>query len=108
MALEADPLGIHGFVALKIIQRTARAPGPRAQYAPIIGLTRLTLVDQTDNALRQALSVIGLNAACRELRVAPPFRQNLLLPCGTRGCGFRSARGSWSRTEFHNHRHWTR
>src|SRR5439155_25149228 len=88
VALQAESLGVHGFIGLKLIQSAAGAPGPSPQGAPIVQLAWLALVDQTDDALRQALAVVRLHAAGRQAGVAPTFRQNLLLPTGS---------GGWSR-----------
>src|SRR5205823_7825154 len=100
VTLESDALRIDRFVALKIIQRAARTPGPRTKRAPFVGFARLTFVDQSDNALRETLSVIGLNAVGRELRIAPAFGEKLLSPGrpnrGLRRC---SARGQRARTK---------
>ncbi len=62
MAFDADLFGIDGFVGLEVIERAARAPGPGAKGAPIVGLARLALVHEADDALRQAGAVVGLNA----------------------------------------------
>ena len=40
-------------VGLEIVQPARRAPGPRAQRAPVVRLARLALVDQPDDALRR-------------------------------------------------------
>src|SRR5581483_11033353 len=85
MPLDRDMLRVHRLVGLEVVDRTARAPGPRAQRAPIIRLARLPFVAQTDDAQRQPGPVVGLNAAGIERSVAPPFGQSLLLPRRTRG-----------------------
>src|SRR6266850_4551602 len=107
MPLHTNPRSVHGFVGFEIIQRAAGAPGPRAQRTPIVQLAGLTLVHQPDDAVRQTCAVVRLYAAGRQDRVAPTFRQNLLLPGGSgwsrrrtrRTC---TSRANTSETEFHN------
>ena len=70
-ALDADLLGVHGFVGFQIIQAARRAPGPGAQRAPVVRLARLAFVDQADDALGQARAVVGLDAAGIDGGVAP-------------------------------------
>src|SRR5262249_53539297 len=84
MAFQPDHLGVHGFVSLEIIQRTAGAPGPSPQRAPIIGFAWLPFVDQADDACRQARAVVGLNTVGYERGIAPAFGQHLLLPWSSR------------------------
>ena len=62
VAFEADLFGVHRFVSLEIIQRAARAPGPRTQRAPIIDLARLSFVAEANDAAGQTRAVVSLNA----------------------------------------------
>src|SRR3954468_10646495 len=61
-SLKPDLFSVHRAVGLEVIQRAARAPGPRAQSAPVVGLARPPFVDEADNALRQAGAVVRLHA----------------------------------------------
>ena len=65
-------------VGLEIVETARRAPRPRAQRAPVVGLAGLALVDEADDAARQARAVVGLNAAGVERRVAPAVGDQLL------------------------------
>src|SRR6266446_4899587 len=80
MAFESNLLRIDCFVGFKIVQNTACAPGPRGQYAPVVDLARLTLVDQADDARGQTIAVVLLNTSGLENRISPTFGKNLLLP----------------------------
>src|ERR1019366_2660514 len=80
MAFDAHVLRVHRFIRLEIIQHAARAPGPRAQRAPIVHLARLTFVYQADDPLGQARAIIRLDTVGRKHRITPALRQNLLLP----------------------------
>ena len=79
-AFDADLFRIHHFVGLKVIQRPARAPSPCLKRAPVIDFPRLATVYQTDDPLRQSLSVVRLNARRDDICVAPTLSQHLLLP----------------------------
>ena len=61
-AFDADALGVDGRIGLEIVEPAGRAPGPGAQRAPIVGLSRLALVGQADDPARQPGAVVGLNA----------------------------------------------
>ena len=77
-AFDADLLRVDRLVGLEIVETARRAPGPGAQRAPVVRLARLALVDQADDALRQARAVVGLDAAGVERRVAPAVGDQLL------------------------------
>src|ERR1017187_3017953 len=79
MAFQRDVSGVHGLVDFEIVQDSARAPGPRAQHPPFVRLPRLPLVDQSDDAQRQTLAAVRLDAAGVEQGVFPAARQDLLL-----------------------------
>ena len=78
--LDPDLLRVDGLVGLEVVQRAARAPGPGAEGAPIVGLARLPLVAQADDTPGQPRSVIGLDAVGNDDGVAPPLGEDLLLP----------------------------
>ena len=77
-AVDADALRVDGRIGLEVVERAGRAPGPGAQRAPVFGLAPLTLVDEADDALRQAGTVVGLHARGVQERVAPTRRDQLL------------------------------
>src|SRR5258706_9637641 len=83
MPLKTNPFGVDRFVSFEIIERAARAPGPRPQSAPIVQLARLALVAQADDPLRQSSAVIRLDAGRVKHGIAPAFGKHLLLPRGT-------------------------
>src|SRR5271165_627461 len=82
MALDADLAGVNGLVGLKIIESAAGSPGPGTQRAPVVGLARLALVAQADDALGEPGSVVGLNAGGDVDGVSPAPGKQLLLPGG--------------------------
>src|SRR6185503_2846964 len=86
MAFESDLLRVHSLVGLEIIQRTTRAPSPRAQRAPVLRLTGPALVAEADDALRKTRTSVLLHAVRADDGVAPTLRENLLLP-GRAGVG---------------------
>src|SRR5204863_7756799 len=107
-SFNADLFGIHGFVGLEIIQGAAGTPCPCAQRTPVIHLSRLALVAQADDALRQTRPVVGLNADGSDDRIAPSPGKNLSLPArctGTWGSAAWRARTRPGKPEFHDHRH---
>ena len=57
---------------------------PHLQHVRSASLAGLSVVDQTDDALRQAFSVVGLNCSGHQNGVAPPSGKHLLLPGGSR------------------------
>src|SRR6185369_17840495 len=68
-------------VGLKKINELARAPGPRAQCAPVVGFARLAFVDEADDALAEGhAAVVGLDAAGVDAAVAPALRDSLSRP----------------------------
>src|SRR5688572_8140547 len=73
-AFDADAPRVDRPVRLEVIERTTRAPRPRTQRSPVIGLPRLTFVDEADDALRQAGAVVCLDAAWIQKRVSPTRR----------------------------------
>ena len=52
VAFDADLFGVDGFVGFEIIEGAAGSPGPGAECAPVVGLARLALVAEADDALR--------------------------------------------------------
>ena len=94
-ALQPDLLGVHGGISLQVVEEAARAPGDRAEGAPVVRFTGLALVQQGDNAGGgEARAVVGLDAAGIERGVAPAAREELLLPVGVGGAGpIRPAQG---------------
>src|SRR2546430_795212 len=65
VTLDADSLGIHGFVRFEIVQGAARAPGPGAQCAPVVRLARLTFVeDRKSTRLNSSHSQISYAVFC--------------------------------------------
>ena len=49
-------------LCLQVVQHATGAPGPGSQYAPVIDLACLAFIDQTDDALSQACTVVALDA----------------------------------------------
>ena len=82
-AFDADALRIDGLVGLEVVERARRAPGPRAQRAPVVGLARLAFVDESDDALRETRAVVGLDARGIEGREAPAVGDQLLVAGGS-------------------------
>ena len=77
VSLNGDARRVDRRVRLEVVEHFAHTPAPRGQHAPVVERTRPTLVDQADDAARQALAVVGLNAAGRDAREAPtPARQS--------------------------------
>ena len=56
-------LGVDGRIRLQIVEPARRAPGPGPQSAPVIGLARLPLIDQADDAAGDARAIVGLDAS---------------------------------------------
>ena len=122
-AFDADFLRVHGGIGFEIIQSARRAPGPRAQRAPVIRLARLAFVDEADDAFRQSRAVVGLNAVGTDRRVTPARgdelfgrgRAGIRAAASTeraeaiRGRGFAGASRKVppNATEHHQHRHGT-
>ena len=59
--LDAGGLRVHGAIRLEVVERARRAPRPRAQSAPVIGLARPTPVRETDDPFRETRAVVGLH-----------------------------------------------
>src|SRR5262249_15267910 len=49
-AFDADAFRVDGLVGLHIVETARSAPCPCAQGAPVVGFSRLTLIDESDNA----------------------------------------------------------
>src|SRR5262245_49637085 len=100
MPFERDLLGINERIRLEEIYQRARTPGPRAERAPVVDFTRLTFVDETDDALPQlvVIAAIGLDAARIEIAVAPAERDGRLLPCRSAIWERRVVSRRWRRT----------
>src|SRR5271170_1895702 len=75
-------MSIDGFVGLEVVKNPAGSPGPGTKGAPVVWLARLPLVAQTDDALGEPRSIVGLNAGGDVDGVSPAFGENLLLPGG--------------------------
>jgi hypothetical protein len=60
VAFDADLFGIHGSVGFEVVEDAAAAPGPSANSSPVVGLAGLAFVDEADDALGEAGSVVGL------------------------------------------------
>src|SRR6188768_338042 len=71
-SLDPDFLRIDRSIALEVIEATTRPPGPCTERAPIIRLTRLGFVHESDDSLPQPSAVVCLNAAGSDDGVAPP------------------------------------
>src|SRR5262252_4410498 len=93
MTFETDLPGINRLVRFKIVQRSAGAPRPGAQCAPVIYLPRLAPIREANYSLRQPGAVVRLNRNRDHTRITPTLGQDLLLPGGT-GWGRRRARQS--------------
>ena len=78
MPFDAHLSGINGFVGFKIIHGAAQSPRPRRERAPIVGLSRLALGHQPDDAGSQPAAVIILDRADFHRRVAPADGQKLI------------------------------
>ncbi len=65
-------------VGLEVIERARCAPAPGAQRAPVVGLARLALVGEADDALGEAGAIVGLHAARIQIGVAPAGIDELL------------------------------
>ena len=76
-AFDADMLGVDGGVGFEVVEAAARAPGPGAQRAPVVGLARLAVIDQADDAARKSRSVVGLHAGRIEEHKAPAVGDEL-------------------------------
>src|SRR5208282_5378000 len=82
-AFDANLLRIHLHLRVlpEVGDQLADAPLPRAQRTPIVRLARLTLVDQTNDALPQTVAAaVRLDAVRIDAPVAPTVLQRLQLP----------------------------
>src|SRR5262249_21741796 len=79
-AFDADLFGVDLFCRFEEIERSAGAPGPGTQRAPVIGFTRLSFVAEPNDSFGQTRSVIGLVAGRHKDGIAPAFSEKLLLP----------------------------
>src|SRR5580700_7026579 len=108
MTFDADAFRVYRGLDFKIIESTAGSPGPGPEGPPIVELAGLSFINEANDALRETRAVIGLNAAGDQDRIAPSFRQHLLLPGWSRRRGRRGtaacAPREWSdESEFHHH-----
>ena len=76
-ALDADALCINALVGLEIVEPARCTPGPCAQRSPVVGLARLAVVDQADDAFGQPRAVVSLDACRTQRGVAPSSRNQL-------------------------------
>ncbi len=81
-AFDANVLRIDRGIGLEIIETTPRAPGPRAQCAPVFRLARLSFVHQADDAAREAGAVIGLHAGRIEAAQSPSRQPRAAMSLG--------------------------
>src|SRR5579883_2334539 len=86
MAGDPDPSRIYRGVALEVVQRAARSPGPRAKRSPVVEFARLSAIGNPDDSTRKSPAVVFLNTRGNERRVTPAFGQELLLPRGSSLC----------------------
>src|SRR5690349_10767355 len=81
MAFNANLFRVDSGVVLKVVDAFACAPGPCLEHAPVADRAWLALVDEADNALGHAGSVVGLDRGGDVLGIAPASGKHLLLPC---------------------------
>src|SRR5207245_769876 len=74
---DADLSCIHGRIGFEVIQSASRAPAPRAQRTPVVGLAWLTFVNETDDSFGEAGAIVGLNAVGNDCRVTPTGGEKL-------------------------------
>ena len=66
-------------IGFKVVNQPADAPTPSAQSAPVVGLARLALVDETNNPLTQRIAAaVCLNAGGINGAITPSMTQCLL------------------------------
>src|SRR6516164_4715385 len=70
-AFDPYSFGIDRLVRLQVIQSARGSPRPCAKRTPIVRLPRLAFIDESDNALRQAGAVVGLNTSRIDRCVTP-------------------------------------
>jgi len=86
-AFDADFPGIDRLIRFEVIQPAGGTPRPSAQCAPVIRFSGGSFIDQADDALGQARTVVRLDAVWIDTGITPPIRQQLLrrrrsLPAG--------------------------
>src|SRR5207249_4758957 len=59
----SDLLSIDCFIRFQVIEAARSAPGPRLERAPVIRLSGLPFVHQSDDALPQTGAIVGLDAS---------------------------------------------
>ena len=96
-ALDADLLRVDARVALEIVERARRSPGPRAECAPVVGLARSSVVDEADDPRRQSGAVVCLDAGGIQRHVAPAGRDQLFRRGRVRARGRRRGRTGGTR-----------
>src|SRR5205085_8830249 len=79
MPLNRHFLCIYRFIGFEIIQDSAHSPTPGGKNAPVVETSRLTFINEPDNAASEALPIVCLNAAAAHARIAPPAHHNLVL-----------------------------
>src|SRR5262249_33600216 len=77
-AFDPNLLRINRLICLEVVETPRRTPRPGAQRSPVIGMSRLSFVDEADDALRQSRTVVSLDAAGIDRGVSPPVRDQLL------------------------------
>src|SRR5688572_11863838 len=86
-----------------MVEQARCAPGPGTQRAPVIGFARLTLVDEANDALREAGAVVRLDRAGRENGIRPAARDDLFLPRRRRRRGEAPAELEWKELDDDGH-----
>ena len=77
-AFDADVLRVDGWIGFEIVEPARGAPRPGAQRAPVVGLARLALVDQADDAAREAAPLSAWMLAGLIVTIAPAVGDELL------------------------------
>src|SRR6478736_431177 len=70
-------LGVDSGIRLKVVQSARGSPRPGSQCAPVLRLSWLPFVDQTDDSARDSCSIIGLDAGGIEECESPTSRNQL-------------------------------
>ena len=71
-ALNAHVFRVDHRISLEVIESARCTPGPGAQSTPLVRLSRLSMVHQSDDAARESGAIIRLRAGRIEECVAPP------------------------------------
>ncbi len=113
---DAHAVRVHRRVGFQIVESAGSAPPPRPQRAPVLRLSCLSLIGQTDDALRQACAVVRLNAARIKQSVTPSSGDQLFhrrwigaqhrLQFGTAGEHVRHPLQKRRAAEHHHHGYW--